>query len=94
VDLANYARYWCFTGTLPSNVDLFVVEQHGGAKEAGLLLEQLFIQLATKGRDRIKPPAFLFLSATFAVEPWNTPDEQSHERVPSMRLCRYHPELL
>ena len=76
VDLANYARRWCFTGTLPNNVDLFIVEQHGGAKEAGLLVEQLFIQLATHGRERRRPPAFLFLSASFAVEPWSTPDEE------------------
>ena len=76
VDLANYARRWCFTGTLPASVDLFVVEQHDGAKEAGLLVEQLFIQLATHGREKRQTPAFLFLSATFAVEPWSTPAKE------------------
>lgn len=77
-DLLNYARRWCFTGTLPREVDLFVVEQHGGGDDLGgdlrgRLIEELWVQVVQRGRGT-RPPAFLFLDAQFAVEPWHSKD--------------------
>jgi hypothetical protein len=80
-DLKTYVHYWCYTGTLPSSVDLFIMEQHAGPEGAGLLAEQFYIQLATKGRERARPPPFIFVGATWVIDPWNTPD------APRMSTC-------
>ena len=78
-DIEQYARRWCFAGTLPREVDLFIVEDHSGwnyFKEKGTMVEQLFIQLAHRGRGG-HPPAIVFLTTMFAIdiwkEDWKTP---------------------
>lgn len=71
-DLLNYAERWCYHGTLPTKVDLFIIEQHDGPRDAPVRLEKLYLQLMNGLTGRL--PAFLFLSTTFAVEPWRTPN--------------------
>jgi len=69
-DITQYAQRWCFTGTLPKEVDLFVVEDHGGwnfYKDKGAQIEQLFVQLGRRGREG-HPPAMLFLTTMFVID--------------------------
>jgi hypothetical protein len=71
-DIAQYARHWCFTGTLPRETDLFLVEDHGGNtfwEERGTHVEQIFIQLHHRGRGRRDPP-MVFVTTAFAVDIW------------------------
>lgn len=71
-DILNYAERWCFHGTLPRHVDMFIIEQHDGPRDASLRLEKLYLQLMNGLTGRM--PAFIFLSTTFAIEPWRTPN--------------------
>ncbi len=96
-DLSNFARRWCFTGTMPHAVDLVLVEQHAGPDyrgpntEAtglrGRLLEELWVQLAQHGRGGRAPP-FLVLSFTFALDPWHHDgSEERHDRCLVRSKC-------
>lgn len=74
-DIAQYARHWCFSGTLPREIDLVVVEDYGGAQwyaERGKHVEQVFVQLAHRGRGG-GPPAFVFVTSAFVVDIWREP---------------------
>lgn len=84
-DIAQYARHWCFAGTLPKEVDLVVIEDHGGSKwwgEKGAHVEQIFVQLAHKGREG-RAPAFVFVTTMFVVDIWH---EEWKTPVPSERF--------
>jgi hypothetical protein len=78
-DIEQYAKRWCFAGTVPKEVDLFIVQDHAGWNyfdARGAQVESLFVQLGHRGRGR-HPPAIIFITSMFVIdiwrEEWKTP---------------------